>query len=337
MSLSETLRQLATEFEQGHAHWPELRHILVNADVGTGFDDLEGAQVALFQVSKPTRLIPFSRYIDDESSPEGMRQAFRRMPGGPVDDAGVAPYLPTDEPLCINAFHGIDDRASGRCEAFREFCRLAELAVSLLAESGKIRDPGPLRVVDRYETLLIQDHWVIPLMAVIHGVAHEGRSGSLLRCTATHRFADSALPEWVQGLFLPPTIFVSILPFGVFRCVSLALSSVAAEIEKPDQAPADQAAVAVTQPAIPDRSSVPGSMDSRAVGFAHEMLSKKKRINVSEIARLLEVERTSLYDLPGFHSLVKQDRASRKRDKGRWPKGTKDRKTRTIEAQSSDD
>jgi hypothetical protein len=83
--------------------------------------------------------------------------------------------------------------------------------------------------------------------------------------------------------------------------------------------------------------AVPQALDSRAVGFAHEMLNQEQRINVAEIARRLECERTKLYDLTGFMALVKQDRASREAAKLRRPRGTKDRDTRTLEAWRADD
>jgi hypothetical protein len=76
----------------------------------------------------------------------------------------------------------------------------------------------------------------------------------------------------------------------------------------------------------------PKSLDSRAVGLAHEMLTEKKKINVAAIARELKVDRTCLYALQGFMALVKQDRASHARDKKRWAPGTKDRQTRSVEA-----
>ncbi len=87
----------------------------------------------------------------------------------------------------------------------------------------------------------------------------------------------------------------------------------------------------------PEAPAVPQSLDSRAVGFAHEMISKDNTINVSEVARLLECDRAKPYDLPGFMALVKQDRASKEAAKKRRPRGAKDKRTRTVEAWRDDD
>jgi hypothetical protein len=84
-------------------------------------------------------------------------------------------------------------------------------------------------------------------------------------------------------------------------------------------------------------TALPKSLDSQAVGLAYEMLTEQQSINVSEIARRLGVERTSLYDLPAFSAMVEKDRASREAAKQRRPKGTKDRKTRTLEAWRDED
>ena len=78
--------------------------------------------------------------------------------------------------------------------------------------------------------------------------------------------------------------------------------------------------------------AVPNCLDSRAVGFAHEMIQAGRGINVAEVARSLGCDRTKMYSLPGFRALVKQDRASREAAKARRPRGTKDRDTRTLEA-----
>src|SRR5262249_1575353 len=76
----------------------------------------------------------------------------------------------------------------------------------------------------------------------------------------------------------------------------------------------------------------PESLDSLAVGFAYEMLTKGERINVTEVARLVGCERTKLYDCPGFRALVEQDRKGAEARKRRMPRGIKDRDTRTVEA-----
>jgi hypothetical protein len=81
----------------------------------------------------------------------------------------------------------------------------------------------------------------------------------------------------------------------------------------------------------------PKSIASEAIGLAYEMVVAKKGINVAAIARKLKVERTSLYDYPGFRALLDEDRASRKPNKNRWHSGSKDRQTRSVEALDRDD
>ena len=83
---------------------------------------------------------------------------------------------------------------------------------------------------------------------------------------------------------------------------------------------------------------MPISLDSRAVGLAHEFFQAGKPINVAEVARMLGVERTKLYrGCPGFQAMVTQDRASAERAKKRRPRGSKDGETGQVEAWHDED
>jgi hypothetical protein len=76
----------------------------------------------------------------------------------------------------------------------------------------------------------------------------------------------------------------------------------------------------------------PKSLDSKAVGIAHELLKVDGWINVAEVARRLNEERTKLYrQCPTFMAMVEKDRASGEAAKSRRPRGSKDPKTGTVE------
>ena len=84
-------------------------------------------------------------------------------------------------------------------------------------------------------------------------------------------------------------------------------------------------------PGDPATDSWPQSLDSQAVGIAHEMLQGEGWINVAEVARRLGVERTKLYRCPGFKAMVRTDRDEKRRRKAHYSRGSKDRQTRRLE------
>jgi hypothetical protein len=96
----------------------------------------------------------------------------------------------------------------------------------------------------------------------------------------------------------------------------------------------DLAAVLRVAPPPP---TFPQSLDSRAVGIAHEMLQKGDPINIAEVARRLGVDRTKLYRCcPGFQRVVEVDRQSNRDRKAGFRRGSKDRETGRIECADDD-
>lgn len=87
-----------------------------------------------------------------------------------------------------------------------------------------------------------------------------------------------------------------------------------------------------------DDPRLPHSLDSKAVGIAHEMLDRDNFINVAEVARRLGEDRTKLYRrCPAFRAMVAKDRESREAAKGGRPRGSKDRRHGTVEAWRDDE
>jgi hypothetical protein len=84
------------------------------------------------------------------------------------------------------------------------------------------------------------------------------------------------------------------------------------------------------QPTLP--TAFPQSLDSRAVGIAHEMLEKDGSINIAEVARRLGVDRTKLYrSCPAFLAMARTDRQSNHDRKAGFHRGSKDRQTGRVE------
>jgi hypothetical protein len=103
----------------------------------------------------------------------------------------------------------------------------------------------------------------------------------------------------------------------------------------------EPAAIAAGPPPSPSSpveltTALPQSLDSRAVGIAHELLEKDGSINVSEVARRLVVERTKLYRCKGFMALVNADRQSNHDRKAGFRRGSKNRETGRIECADDD-
>lgn len=107
----------------------------------------------------------------------------------------------------------------------------------------------------------------------------------------------------------------------------------AASPARPHRGDGQAAAADASGTVAPPPTALPQSLDSRAVGFAHEMLEKGGWINVAEVARRLGLkDRTKLYrSCPGFLALVKTDRQSNRDRKAGFRRGSKDRQTGRIE------
>jgi hypothetical protein len=82
----------------------------------------------------------------------------------------------------------------------------------------------------------------------------------------------------------------------------------------------------------PPRDIPPQSLESRALGIAHETWAREGTVNVAGVARRLGVSRDKLYRCPNFCSLVRMSRQLNDDAKLRYPRGSKDRKTGTVEA-----
>jgi hypothetical protein len=106
----------------------------------------------------------------------------------------------------------------------------------------------------------------------------------------------------------------------------------------PAERPENEARAPAPVTQSPAKPAWPKSLDSRAVGVAHEMLQRDGSVNVAEVARRLRVERTKLYrQCPAFKALVDRDRASREAAKSHRPRGWKDGDTGTLEGCAADD
>jgi hypothetical protein len=93
----------------------------------------------------------------------------------------------------------------------------------------------------------------------------------------------------------------------------------------------------VRQPAAVMGNAWPQNLDSQAVGIAHEMLEQDGWINVSEVARRLDVERTKLYrHCPAFKAMVATDHQSNRDRQKRFHRGWKDRETGRVECADDD-
>jgi hypothetical protein len=147
------------------------------------------------------------------------------------------------------------------------------------------------------------------------------RHQQVSRATARRLLLQSRDPSDLDGEYDLPSDLRDIVP----TTVEPATSAESASIESENQSVGASGLAASLSPG-------PQSLDSRAVGLAHEILAEGRAIIVAEVARKLGKERTSLYDLPGFRALLEQDRASRDAAKQRRPRGTCDRLTGSVEA-----
>ncbi len=83
--------------------------------------------------------------------------------------------------------------------------------------------------------------------------------------------------------------------------------------------------------------SWPQSLDSRAMGVAHEMMDVQGWINVAEVARRLGVTRTKLYRrCPAFKALLAVDRQVKMDRKAKYWSGPRDRRARRSECADED-